>query len=109
MTLEQLTNHHQQFLNKQLTFYAELFCDEIWCGLGEDCATISIQATPSAWLLHYIRTQNGVPCITSEYTSEVIDEYKKELSNDELYDFLTLHTISDTFDAFIDASITKEK
>lgn len=108
MTLEALENYHKQAREQDLTFYAELFCDDIWCGLGEDCATVSICALKQDWQLHYIRTQNGIPCITSEYTSEVVDEYTKTLPHDALYDFINLHALGDAFETFMTMQKKKE-
>ena len=106
MTLQQLEQFHQQFQNSDATFYTEVIHDDIWGDLGVDSATVSIQAKDALWHLHYIRTQSGIPCILAEYTSEVIDEYTKELSHEQLYDFLTLHAITDIFEDF---ALTKTK
>ena len=100
MKLNDLTNARLQNHIKDI-FIHDLFCDDIWGDNGEDCATVRIQPKQEYWHLHYTRTQSGIPYPFAQYTSIVIDNYEKQLNDDELVTFLTMHNLQNQFFHYI--------
>lgn len=98
MTKINLPTIKQQF--STLSFYTDLFSKPIWGDMGEDSASIYLSVIDNTWHLHFIRTQSGEPFPLSETVCNVIDEYEKDLNDEELYDFLMLHRKLIEFEEF---------
>ena len=102
MNLDTLKNAHSLFLNKDLCFYTDIFCDDILNDTAIDCASIDLKANEQDWNLHYIRSQTGwFNFDQEEQETYLIDEYHKQLSHDELYMYIQLHGLQNDFDFFI--------
>ncbi|MEG0330424.1 MAG: hypothetical protein RR624_08330 [Longicatena sp.] len=98
MTKQDLVIFKQAFIKHQYSFFTDIFSKPIWGDMGEDCASITLDVVQGHWHLHFIRTQCGEPLPLSDTVCNVIDEYNKELSDDELYEFLMLHNILKEFE-----------
>lgn len=87
---------------KEFQFQAEIMNKAIWGDMGEDSAMITVTCpTKECWHYHFIRTQSGDPSPFDEFVCNVIDEYEKELSDEELYDLLALHTLLPDFEQYV--------
>lgn len=98
MTLQQLSDYKQTFATKHFAFFTDIFTKAIWGDMGEDTASITLSVKDDAWHLHFIRTQSGEPYPLSETVCNVIDEYEKTLSDEEVYEFLAHHSIIKEFE-----------
>lgn len=98
MQIQHLTIYHTTCLSEKREYYTELFSKAIWGDMGEDCASIHLQACEQGWLLHFIRTQSGEPYPLSDTVCNVIDEYEKLLSHEEVFDLLAMHRKLDEFE-----------
>lgn len=97
MTLHDLATYRTRFVQKNYTFFTDIFSKPIWGDMGEDCASVTITADERQWHLHYIRTQSGEPLPLSDTVCNVIDEYNKLLSDEDLFEFLAHHGIQKEF------------
>lgn len=66
--------------------------------MGEDCASVSITSTKHNWHIHFVRTQTGEPLPLSETVCNIIDEYEKDVNDEELFEFLAHHNITKEFE-----------
>lgn len=108
MRVQELASYRNE-KNFSSPFYAELFCDDIWGDNGEDCASVTIHPTQEGWHLHYIRTQSGIPYPFAPHTSKIIDEYEKDVNDEQFYDYLLLHNLQEAFMDYIGAVTDKSK
>lgn len=104
MTLQKLILYKTAFQKLELTFFTDIFSKAIWGDMGEDCASVTITASETLWHVHFIRTQTGEPLPLSETVCNVIDEYEKELDDEELFEFLAHHNITKEFEDSIQIS-----
>lgn len=95
--------------HKDLSFYTDLFSKPIWGNMGEDSASIYLSVVHDSWHLHFIRTQSGEPYPLSETVCNIIDEYEKDLTDDEVYDFLMLHKKTKEFEDFLNTKINSHE
>lgn len=79
-------------------FHAEVLSRCIWGDMGEDSACVDIHVIEQGWSLHYIRTETGEPSAFDEFQCNVIDEYTKELQDEQLYEFLAHHALFPEFE-----------
>lgn len=93
MTVQELSNYRQNHADTAFHFFTDIFTKAIWGDMGEDTASITLTIQKNHWHLHFIRTQSGEPYPLSETVCNVIDEYEKDLSDEELYEFLAHHCI----------------
>lgn len=100
MTLQELSTYRQQLLNIPFSFYTDIFTKAIWGDMGEDTASVTLTIQNDGWHIHFIRTQSGEPYLLSDTVCNIIDEYEKDLSDDELYEFLAHHGILQEFDNY---------
>lgn len=98
MTLQQLANYRQHFQEHKTSFYTDIFSKAIWGDMGEDCASVTITTHENIWHIHFIRTQSGEPYPLSDTVCNVIDEYEKDVCDEELYEFLAHHSILKEFE-----------
>ena len=102
MNIELLKKAHQLFLNKNLIYYTDLFCDDILNDTVVDCASIDLKAIKEGWNIHYVRTQTGwFNFDQDEQETILIDEYDKVMNHEELYMYSQLHGLQSDFIAFI--------
>lgn len=101
MKANELSTYRITMQKQGLTFYTELFSKAIWGDMGEDCASVYIKAVDNAWQIHYIRTQSGEPYPLSPTVTNVIDEYTKVFTDDDLYGFLSMHQCLHEFEQFM--------
>ena len=102
MNNELLIKAHVLFLQKDLTSYTDLFCDDILNDTVVDCASIDLKATQEGWNIHYVRTQTGwFNFDQDEQETLLIDEYDKQMNHNELYMYIQLHGLQSDFEAFI--------
>lgn len=99
MTKNDLNKYKNAIQNDQ--FFTDLFSKPIWGDMGEDSASIYLSVVNDSWHLHFIRTQSGEPYPLSETVCNIIDEYEKDLTDDEVYDFLMLHKKTKEFEDFL--------
>jgi hypothetical protein len=103
MNIDTLKEAHALFLNKNLTYYTDLFCDDILNDTVCDCASIDLKANEEGWNLHYVRTQTGwFNFDQDEQETILIDEYNKKMNHDELYMYIQLHGLQSDFEGFIE-------
>lgn len=102
MTITQLAIARINFISCNKPFFTDIFTKSIWGGMGEDIASITLTVIDNSWHLHFIRTQSGQPYPFSDTVCNVIDEYEKNLSDEELYEFLAHHSILNEFEWFSD-------
>lgn len=98
MTLQKLKLYKIAFQEHAFTFFTDIFSKAIWGDMGEDCASVTISTTKDLWHIHFIRTQTGEPLPLSDTVCNVIDEYEKDLNNEELFEFLNHHNIMKEFE-----------
>lgn len=98
MTPKDLASYKQQ-LSKTFSFQAEVFNKPIWGDMGEDSAQISVTTDKTHWHISFIRTQSGDPSPFDDFVCNVIDEYERDLNDDELFDMLALHALLADFEA----------
>lgn len=96
----ELNKVRKVFKEKELAYYADIFNKAIWGDMGDDTASITISVKDDKWNLSFIRTQSGEPSAYSGFVCNVIDEYEKTFSDDELYDYLIFHNLWQDFTAF---------
>lgn len=99
MTKSKLYKVKQMF--QEHSFYTDLFSKPIWGDMGEDSASTYLSVMHNKWHLHFIRTQSGEPYPLSDTVCNVIDEYEKDLTDDEVFDFLMLHKKMKEFEEFM--------
>lgn len=104
MTVQELASIHETLKQRNIPFYTDIFSDDIWGDMGVDTASVHVIAKQDGWHLHYIRTQSGIPYIFADYVSNIVDEYHKELTHEQFYDFLNLHNLLKEFTDFINAN-----
>lgn len=102
MKQSDLTMYAKMLNNTTFAFHTDLFSKPIWGDMGEDCASITIRAHDNVWHLTYIRTQNGEPYPLAETVSNLIDSYEKEMDEDALYDYLSMHRLLQEFQSAIE-------
>ena len=100
MRIQELASYRNE-KNFSSPCYAELCCDDIWGDNGEDCASVTIHPTKEGWHLHYIRTQSGIPYPFAPHTSKIVDEYEKDVNDEQFYDYLLLHNLQEAFMDYI--------
>lgn len=99
MTIQDLQQYHTS--NKvDFAFVAEVFNKPIWGDMGEDSAQVTITIQVTSWHIHFIRTQSGESSPFDDFVCNVIDEYEKDMSDEELFDFLLLHRITSDFELY---------
>lgn len=101
MKQSDLTQYADLLKNSDFAFHSDLFSKPIWGDMGEDVASITISAAQGHWKLSYIRTQNGEPYPLADTVSNLIDRYEKELSEEGLYDYLSMHRLLPEFELAI--------
>lgn len=99
--MEQMQAYRELFIQHELAYYADIFNKAIWGDMGDDTASISIQATDSCWKLSFIRTQSGEPSAYSGFVCQVIDEYEKQFNDQEMHDYLIFHNLWQDFTIFM--------
>lgn len=110
MTVQKLSSLHSDFQMQQLAYHTDIFTKFIWGEMGEDVASITITALPgSFWKLTYIRTQNGEPYFGSGTISNLIDQYEKIFTHEQLYQYLIDRCIMDEFELFITAKLNMQE
>ncbi|MEG0366382.1 MAG: hypothetical protein RR585_06075 [Coprobacillus sp.] len=107
MTKDNLKQYKTAIQSNQ--FYTDLFSKPIWGDMGEDSASIYLSVVDDSWHLHFIRTQSGEPYPLSETVCNIIDEYEKDLTDDEVYDFLMLHKKTKEFEDFLNTKINSHE
>lgn len=98
MTIQTIKDFKYKFINTNHSFFTDIFTKPIWGDMGEDTASITLTVLYNTWRLHFIRTQSGEPYPLSETVCNVIDEYEKDLTDEELYEFLAHHNIMKEFE-----------
>lgn len=98
MTIQTIKDFKYKFINANHSFFTDIFAKPIWGDMGEDTASITLTVLNNTWHLHFIRTQSGEPYPLSETVCNVIDEYEKDLTDEELYEFLAHHNIMKEFE-----------
>ena len=101
MTVQDLASFHKTLKQNNIPFYTDIFTDDIWGDMGVDTASVSVTANEDSWHIHYIRTQSGIPYIFADYVSNIVDEYHKDLSHEQFYDYLNLHNLQKAFADFM--------
>lgn len=97
MTLQNLKAYRARFAQTNHIFYTDIFSKPIWGDMGEDSASITLTVKDDVWHMQYIRTQSGEPLPLSDTVCNVIDEYEKDLNDEELFEFLAHHGIQKEF------------
>lgn len=100
MIVQELTTKRSLFQNKDFHFQAEVFNKAIWGDMGEDSAQITITCTKDEWHLAFLRTQSGEPSAFDDFVCNIIDQYERTLSDEQLYDILTLHRLLPEFTSY---------
>ncbi len=101
MTVQDLASFHETLKQNNIPFYTDIFTDDIWGDMGVDTASVTVTANEDSWHIHYIRTQSGIPYIFADYVSNIVDEYHKDLSHEQFYDYLNLHNLQKAFADFM--------
>lgn len=102
MTLQELSNYRYQLSDTSFSFFTDIFTKAIWGDMGEDTASVTLTLHSHHWHMHFIRTQSGEPYPLSDTVCNIIDEYEKDLSDEELYEFLAHHGILQEFMNYIE-------
>ena len=89
MTVQDLASFHKTLKQNNIPFYTDIF------------TSVSVTANEDSWHIHYIRTQSGIPYIFADYVSNIVDEYHKDLSHEQFYDYLNLHNLQKAFADFM--------
>lgn len=108
MKIPSITNYRQLLTNTKEVFYTDLFNDDIWGDNGCDIASVTIHTTGSFWNIHYVRVQDGIPYPFAQHVSIVIDEYEKELNDEQFYDYLTIHNLLNEFETYVNNTLGKK-
>lgn len=98
MDITKLTSYKYNYIKKKHSFFTDIFTKPIWGDMGEDTASITLTVIENTWHLHFIRTQSGEPYPLSETVCNVIDEYEKDLTDEEVFEFLAHHNIMKEFE-----------
>lgn len=98
MTTQIINDFKNKFIITNYAFFTDIFTKPIWGDMGEDTASITLTVVNDTWHLHFIRTQSGEPYPLSDTVCNVIDEYEKDLTDEELYEFLAHHNIMKEFE-----------
>ena len=98
MTIQTINDFKNKFIIINYAFFTDIFTKPIWGDRGEDTASITLTVVNDTWHLHFIRTQSGEPYPLSDTVCNVIDEYEKDLTDEELYEFLAHHNIMKEFE-----------
>lgn len=98
MRIFQLKDYKNTFIEENISFYSDIFTKPIWGDMGEDTASITLTVIENTWHLHFIRTQSGEPYPLSDTVCNVIDEYEKDLTDEEVFEFLAHHNILKEFE-----------
>lgn len=105
MTPQTIAVFRKQLPN-DFIFQAEVFNKAIWGDMGEDSAQIALTIAQDTWHLAFIRTQSGEPSPFDDFVCNIIDQYEKNLLDDEVYDMLALHTLLADFESACTTSLT---
>ena len=89
MTIQTINDYKNKFIISNYSFFTDM---------GEDTASITLTVMENTWHLHFIRTQSGEPYPLSDTVCNVIDEYEKDLTNEEVFEFLAHHNILKEFE-----------
>lgn len=108
MQKNKLCFYKDQFKSNGSTYYTDIFSKPIWGDMGEDSASIYLSVKNNTWHIHFIRTQSGEPYPLSDTVCNIIDEYEKDLTDDELYDYLMLHNKMKEFEEFVTFHSTEQ-
>lgn len=106
MKLQDITTYRNKLTDSSFMFRADLFNKAIWGDMGEDCASITLTAQKDHWHVSYIRTQSGEPYPLADTVCNVIDAYEKDLTDEQTYDFLSMHQLLQGFVLDIQAYIS---
>jgi len=98
MTIQTINDYKNKFIISNYSFFTDIFTKPIWGDMGEDTASITLTVMENTWHLHFIRTQSGEPYPLSDTVCNVIDEYEKDLTNEEVFEFLAHHNILKEFE-----------
>jgi len=98
MTIQTINDYKNKFISSNYSFFTDIFTKPIWGDMGEDTASITLSVMENTWHLHFIRTQSGEPYPLSNTVCNVIDEYEKDLTNEEVFEFLAHHNILKEFE-----------
>lgn len=107
MKLQELSTYRETLSSTHFIYRADLFNKAIWGDMGEDCASIQVCAEQDHWHLHFIRTQSGEPYPLADTVCNVVDEYEKDLNDEELFDLLSMHQLIQDFQTTIQMCQTK--
>ena len=105
MKLQELSAYREQHKDTNFVYHCDLFSKPIWGDMGEDWASITLTIQQDHWHLSFIRTQNGEPYPLAKTVSNVIDAYEKQLSDEQVFDLLSMHQLLHDFES----SISKEQ
>lgn len=98
MNLQTIKTYRCALNDRDFCFRAELFNKAIWGDMGEDSAAISLSVKNELWHVSYIRTQSGEPYPLAETVCNLVDTYEKDLNDEQVYDYLSMHRLLQDFE-----------
>lgn len=105
MNVNDLRTYRNEEKKSNFIFRAELFNKAIWGDMGEDSAQISVSINNPYWHYSFIRTQSGDPSPFDDYVCNIIDQYEKDIDDEQFYDILAMHALLADFEQQYKASL----